>query len=69
MVYDISNPALASFESYQPATDGDVAPEGMLFIPAADNGLNQNLLLVSYEDTGTIGMFRLIDVIFKNSFE
>ncbi len=69
MVYNISNPALAAFESYQPATDGDVAPEGLLFIPASDNGLNQNLLLVSYEDTGTIGIFRLIDVIFKNSFE
>ncbi len=69
MVYDITTPALASFESYQPATDGDVAPEGLLFIAAADNASGHNLLLVSYEDTGTIGIFRLVDVIFNNSFE
>ncbi len=69
MVYDISNPAMATFESYQPATDGDVAPEGLLYIAAADNATGQNLLLVSYEDTGTIGVFRLVDVIFNNSFE
>ncbi len=69
MVYDITDPALASFESYQPATDGDVAPEGLLFIAGSDNGTGQDLLLVSYEDTGTIGVFRLIDVIFTNGFE
>ncbi len=69
MVYDVTDPALASFESYQPATDGDVAPEGLLFIAGSDNGSGQDLLLVSYEDTGTIGIFRLIDVIFENSFE
>lgn len=69
MVYDITDPALASFESYQPATDGDVAPEGLLFIAGADNATGEDLLLVSYEDTGTIGVFRLIDVIFNNSFE
>lgn len=69
MVYDITNPALASFESYEPATGGDVAPEGLLYIPAADNATGQDLLLISYEDTGTIGVFRLIDVIFANSFE
>ncbi len=69
MVYDISNPALASFESYQPATDGDIAPEGLLFIAAADNAAGQDLLLVSYEDTGTIGVFRLVDVIFSNGFD
>jgi hypothetical protein len=69
MIYDISSPAVASFESFQAATDGDVAPEGLLFIPAADNGSGQDLLLVSYEDSGTIGVFRLIDVIFKNGFD
>ena len=69
MVYDISSPAVASFESFQPATDGDIAPEGLLFIPAVDNGLGLDLLLVSYEDSGTIGVFSLIEVIFKSSFE
>jgi len=69
MIYDISTPSLAQFEHFQAATDGDVAPEGLLFIPASDNATGQNLLLVSYEDTGTIGVFRLVDVIFKNTFE
>jgi len=69
MTYDISIPDLASFESYQPATEGDVAPEGLLFIPATDNATGQDLLLVSYENTGTIGVFRLIDIIFKAGFE
>jgi len=69
MVYDITEPTLSRFESYQPATEGDVAPEGLLFIPAADNGSGTDLLLVSYEDTGTIGVFRVLDVIFKNNFE
>ncbi|WP_223786978.1 choice-of-anchor I family protein [Marinicella meishanensis] len=69
MVYDISEPALAEFESYHPASDGDVAPEGLLFIAGANNGSGTDLLLVSYEDTGTIGVFRVLDVIFKNNFE
>ena len=69
MVYDISNPALATFESFVTATDGDVAPEGLLFIPAANNASGEDLLVVSYEDTGTLAVFRLIEVIFKNSFE
>ena len=69
MVYDISEPALASFESFHPATDGDVAPEGLLFIAAADNATGSDLLLVSYEDTGTIGVFRVLDIIFDNGFE
>jgi hypothetical protein len=69
MVYDITEPALSRFESYQPATDGDVAPEGLLFIAGTDNGSGADLLLVSYEDTGTIGVFRVLDLIFKDGFE
>ncbi|MFC3195000.1 choice-of-anchor I family protein [Marinicella sediminis] len=69
MVYDIGTPALAAFESFVTATDGDVAPEGLLFIPAADNASGEDLLVVSYEDTGTLAVFRLIEVLFGNGFE
>jgi 2',3'-cyclic-nucleotide 2'-phosphodiesterase/3'-nucleotidase/5'-nucleotidase len=69
MVYDIGTPALAAFESFVTATDGDVAPEGLLFIPATDNASGEDLLVVSYEDTGTLAVFRLIEVIFRNAFE
>lgn len=69
MVYDISEPSLSKFESFQPASTGDVAPEGLVFIPASDNGSGNDLLLVSYEDSGTIGVYRLIDIIFSHGFE
>ncbi len=70
MTYDVSNPAAPQFQSFTPATDGDVAPEGLVFINAADNGLSQDLLLVSHEDTGTIAVYTLSDdVIFETGFE
>ncbi len=71
MTYDVSNPMMPAFQSYTPATDGDVAPEGLVFIPAADNGLNQDVLLVSHEDTGTIAVYTLgdNDLIFNSGFE
>ena len=71
MTYDVTVPNAPVFESYTPATDGDVAPEGLLFIPASDNGMNQDLLLVSHEDTGTIAIYSLgdDDLIFKTGFD
>ncbi|WP_154222951.1 choice-of-anchor I family protein [Marinicella rhabdoformis] len=70
MTYDVTDPVAPVFESYTPATDGDVAPEGLLFIPASDNGMNQDLLLVSHEDTGTIAVYTVSeDLIFKSDFE
>ena len=69
MVYNISDPQAARFEMYQPSTDADAAPEGLLFINSIDNNSGKNLLLVSHEDTGTIAIYSVVDTIYKNGFE
>lgn len=69
MVYNISNPNLVEFETYQPSTNGDAAPEGMIFIKNTDNTSGQNLLLVSHEDSGTIAIYSVVDTVFKQGFE
>ncbi len=69
MVYDITNPQSAQFEVYQPSTDGDRAPEGIVFIPAQDHSSQKNLLLVSHEESGTIAIYEVIDRVFINGFE
>lgn len=70
MVYDVSDPLAPNFERYQPSTDGDEAPEGLLFIPDTDSPNGHNLLLVSHEDTGTVAIYQIeSDIIFSNDFE
>lgn len=69
MVYHITNPQSAEFEVYQPSTDGDIAPEGILFIKAEDHLSRKNLLLVSHEDSGTIAIYEVVDQVFSNGFE
>jgi len=69
MVYNITDPANAVFERYQPSTDGDQAPEGLLFIKSSENSTGKNLLLVSHEDSGTVAIYAVNSTIFKNGFE
>ncbi len=69
MIYNITDPENPVFVRYQPSTDGDQAPEGLLFIKSTENSTNDNLLLVSHEDTGTIAIYAVINTIFKNGFE
>lgn len=77
MVYDISNPESPDFvqyintrdfsedpevdDAYNPAS-GDLGPEGIVFVPAADSPSGQPLLLVGYEISGTTAVFG-IDII------
>jgi hypothetical protein len=77
MVYDISNPESPEFvqyintrdfsedpevdDAYNPAS-GDLGPEGIVFVPAADSPSGQPLLLVGYEISGTTAVFG-IDII------
>ena len=57
MVYDVTDPMTPRFVQYQPALDGDISPEGLLFIPAVDSPNGKNLLVVTYEVSSTTTIF------------
>lgn len=75
MVYDISTPEAPQFvqyinprdfseptqnpdDSYNPAS-GDLGPEGIVFVPAADSPDATPLLLVGNEVSGTVAVYRI----------
>jgi hypothetical protein len=62
MVYDISNPAAATYVTYlntRTGVTGDRGPEGLLFIPAARSPNGQPLLVVGNEISGTTAIFQV----------
>ena len=69
MVYDITDPTSPSFVqylntsnfggNYKTGTAGDVAPEGILFVPGADSPTGKPVVIVSYELSGTTAIFEL----------
>ena len=73
MIYDITDPNNPMFLNYinnrdfsvdaedgtLDGTVGDLGPEGLLFIPAAENPFGQNLLAVSNEVSGTTTLFEI----------
>lgn len=69
MVYDITNPADASFIQYINPRDfddtlegfdiGDTGPESVVYISADDSPDGQALLLVGNEVSGTLGIYRI----------
>ncbi len=76
LVYDVSNPAAPVFTDYlntredwttaNPAdvldTVGDLGPEGLAFISAADSPTGEPLLMVGNEVSGTTSIYRLAPV-------
>lgn len=72
LVYDISDPSAPVFENYVntrdfaetpgPGSGGDLGPEGVLFINAADSPIDQPLLVVSHEVSGTTRIYRVLAV-------
>lgn len=64
-VYDVSDPAAATLATYantmadDVAAPGDVGPEGIQFIPAADSPNGEALIAVSYEISGTVRLFQV----------
>lgn len=69
MVYDITDPRAPFFVTYANTRDfngdpetgmaGDLAPEGLLFIPQEESPNGENLLVVSYEVSGSIAIFQI----------
>ena len=65
MVYDVTDPVNASFVNYinsrefDAAIQGDVSPEGLCFISAADSKTGNALLLAACEVSGTLAAYEL----------
>ncbi|MGK7890105.1 MAG: choice-of-anchor I family protein, partial [Leptolyngbyaceae cyanobacterium] len=69
MVYDISTPTNAEFVQYintrdfsgspEAGTAGDLGPEGLIFIPAADSPTGLPLLAVTNEVSGSTSLFSI----------
>lgn len=65
MVYDITDPANAFFVNYinsrefENVIQGDVSPEGLCFVPAADSKTSKALLLTACEVSGTLAAYEL----------
>ncbi len=63
MTYDVTNPAQPFFVNYtNTATElGDIGPEGLKFIKAADSPNGNPLLVVSFEVSGSTRIFEIQD--------
>lgn len=60
MIYDITNPTKAKFATYiESSTNGDMSPEVIQFVSAADSGTGNPMLAVSYEVSGTTTLIDL----------
>ncbi|MCU0497569.1 MAG: choice-of-anchor I family protein [Anaerolineae bacterium] len=70
VVYDVTNPAAPVYVHYAnnrdfsgdaaAGTAGDLAPEGLLFIPAENSPNRQNLLVVTNEVSGTTTIYQIV---------
>ncbi|MBC7994693.1 MAG: choice-of-anchor I family protein [Rhizobacter sp.] len=62
MVYDVSTPANATFVTYlntRTGLTGDLGPEALSFIPAAQSPNGKPLLVVGHEVSGTVAVFEI----------
>ena len=58
MVYDVTDPGDAEFQSYLNSA-GDVAPEGLRFIPAAQSPNGRPILATANEVSGTTTLYQI----------
>jgi len=58
-VYDVTNSAGPTNLGYSPAQGGDVAPEGIAFVPPTQSGNNRALALIAHEVSGTLGVYEV----------
>lgn len=59
MVYNITNPKEATFVKYIKVDSADISPEGMKFIPASQSPNGKDLLLVSFEMSGSTVVYEV----------
>ncbi len=65
MVFNIDDPSAPIFETWLLSNDGtgapdaDVAPEGLVFIPAEESPTGSPLVVASYEVSGSVAIFAL----------
>ncbi|MEL7504429.1 MAG: choice-of-anchor I family protein [Cyanobacteria bacterium J06554_6] len=57
LVYDLSDPTNPEFVQYA-RSDEDVAPEGLVFIPAEDSPNGQPLLTIANEESNTVAIYQ-----------
>jgi len=67
--YDITDPTNPTFANYintrdfsgnpEEGTSGDLAPEGLAFIPSIQSPTNKALLVVTFEVSGSVSIFEL----------
>jgi hypothetical protein len=58
MVYNVSDPLAPAFDQYI-FTEGDIAPEGLAFIDAADSPDNIRYLLVANEESANLSVYAI----------
>jgi len=63
LVYDVSKPATPVFVQWLQNTatlnDGDISPEGLAFVPAAQSPTGKPLLLAGHEVSGTLAVWEM----------
>jgi hypothetical protein len=63
LMYQITNPLKPKFVQYvrntTDLTDGDISPEGLKFIPAAQSPNGVALLVVGHEVTGSVAVYQI----------
>ncbi|BDS10723.1 T9SS type A sorting domain-containing protein [Aureispira anguillae] len=69
MVYEVTDPNNPVFENFIHSFDLatgtmlDIAPEGLIFVPAAESHNNKNMLIVSNEVSGTTVIYEVEDLL------
>jgi len=58
-VYDVTDPTAPQLQELVPSPAGEEAPEGVLFIEAADTPTGLPWLAITHEDSGTVALYQL----------
>lgn len=82
-VFDVTDPYAATFAGYinkrdfgvvldldvAPDAAGDIGPEGIVFIPAADSPTGEAMIAVASEISGTTTLYTVSEVLFRDGFD